>query len=996
MSQLEPGTRIDERYRIVAPLGAGGMGIVYRALDEKLGRQVAVKTVAADRVGDAKARARLVREARSAAALEHPGIAQVYDVGEMEDGGAYLVMELVRGHSLRTLMSTGEIARPQILKVISEVAAALDHAHGQGVIHRDIKPDNVMVRDDGRAVLLDFGLAKELGPAAAHTVRPDTPTEEVEHLTKEGAVIGTLSYLAPEQARGRDVGPKSDLFALATTAYEALTGRLPWDGRNAAAVLAQILVDDAPPPSSLESSLPVAVDRVFARALAKEPGERYDNASDLARALTDAVDARASVSDVQVASPRPSDDAPVGGGPSSDGARGLALAGLLAGLLVAGGLVASLLWPHDTPVNPDPAPAGLGPDAVIGCPIFEASGVEEPSAWLGAMGADLACSRLTLRLGGDAARTRVPAELLELPAVANDDFPVDPFVAPGAREATLRAAGELDAILDGSVTRDEDGWMSVELTLRRREGPPLARGTGRSEALYVAVHTALDALLAEGALEARERLDPEVAPWLGTESARVAALFADLGDASLTGVGMESTCHELIVLGDALGPLRGEVGRTCRRWGIAEARDIEPPALDRSSAASLALTAPEHAEELPESETRAIADELATARRNERHPLARATIAKGEIQLWEQLGEMDRARDLLLTAAADMPRDWFLRVHLVRALLRTPGAYAATRALAAWHPGSPEAWRTLALPFRRDTERALPFMRRAYESGGALPLYGMYLADGLLVLGRREEVRAIAARYATGGPRTRLAGEYLRARVEISEVRFGRAFDRLEAALIELPIFGELIDGDDLALTWLLDLSEVLGREREAADPLVDRFVLSEPHRLLVDQPHYELPVIDLCMHASPDRARACFASLRQLRDGRAARAGQILGADALLSGAERWVEGDAAGAVEAWRPLVQSASAFVPVEAFEREGEVAAVERLERSHLRHIGFAGAHPVHVREARRAARAGDTARARELAQRVVQSWGTADVSVPAVAEMRALLARLPSE
>ena len=334
---LEPGSRVGDRYRVLAPLGAGGMGVVYRANDEKLGRQVALKTLPPERVGDAKARARLQREARSAAALEHPGIAQVYDVGETDDGGAFLVMELVRGRSLRELMRTGALDREETLEVIAQIAAALDHAHRSGVIHRDIKPDNVMVRDDGRAVLLDFGLAKDLGPAVAHTLDPNTPTEEAdEHITKEGTLLGTLSYLAPEQARGRDVGPRSDQFALAATAYEALAGRLPWIGDNAAAVLAQILVDDAPPPSSFESTLPVSVDEVFEKALAKDAEDRFESASAFAAALRQAF---ARTDDAPDAPAPPAKEPP---GTSSRW-LGWAMAG---GLLVAIGLAASLLWPE--------------------------------------------------------------------------------------------------------------------------------------------------------------------------------------------------------------------------------------------------------------------------------------------------------------------------------------------------------------------------------------------------------------------------------------------------------------------------------------------------------------------------------------------------------------------------------------------------------------------------------------------------------------------------
>ncbi|MCZ7684902.1 MAG: serine/threonine protein kinase [Sandaracinaceae bacterium] len=203
-SELEPGTRIDGRYRIVGPLGEGGMGVVYRARDERLGRQVALKTLPAARVGDAQARARLVREARAAAALEHPGIAQVYDVGETEDGGAYLVMELVRGTSLRRAMAA--LSRDRILELLEQIAHALDHAHANGVIHRDIKPDNVMVRDDGRAVLLDFGLAKDVGVGTAETIAPDTPTVDADFATKEGCSSAPSPTSRPSRRGARTWG----------------------------------------------------------------------------------------------------------------------------------------------------------------------------------------------------------------------------------------------------------------------------------------------------------------------------------------------------------------------------------------------------------------------------------------------------------------------------------------------------------------------------------------------------------------------------------------------------------------------------------------------------------------------------------------------------------------------------------------------------------------------------------------------------------------------
>ena len=975
-SELEPGTRIDGRYRIVGPLGKGGMGVVYRAKDERLGRHVAIKMLPPERVGDERARARLVREARAAAALEHPGIAAVYDVGEMENGGAYLVMELVRGQSLRALMQTGALAKDELLRVFGELAAALDHAHSQGVVHRDIKPDNAMVRDDGRAALLDFGLAKDVGMASADTIAPDTPAEDA-FATREGMLIGTLSYLAPEQARGQDVGPKSDQFALATTAYEAFVGRLPWDGSNTAAVLAQILVDDAPPPSSLDAALTPAIDAVFARALAKEPEARFESASAFVRALRDAFDA-----------PQPA--APLlGERPPAAPARS-GLPRIVATLLVGIGAAAlmSLYWAHE---EEDPiAPSGLADDVVIGCPVVEAGGSRP---WLGAMVGDLACRRMAWHLGGDPARVRTPAELLDLPRVASESFPPDPFAESAARDRTLAAARELGAFIDGSVELGADE-MRVTLRLHGASGETLATAEGRGAALYVATGEAIDALVRTEGFPRREQIDAALVPWVGMERTETAILYDELGEAALTGVGVEERCRALFARMDEAALIGGEIRRLCTRWEVRGAADVQPPALDESTPARLAFTAVEHASELPDERVRAFATQLAEAREGESRPFARATLAKSEILLWQRLEETERARDLLLIAAPDLPTDWFLRVHFVRLMMRSSGAAAATRALAAWRPGSPEAWRTLALPMRGDPERSLPLFRRAYESGGTLPLHGIYLAEALLRADQREEARAIAARYATGGPRVRLAGEYLRARVEISESRFGRAHERLGAALAELARFGRLVDGDVETMVWHLDLARVLGKESEAADSLVSRFVLADPHRLAIEQPHYEQPAIVLCMSASPALRAPCLARLRALRDERGAQAGGVESAELLLRGAERYAEGDMRGATDAWRPLVAQRSLSVRSEAFAAVGEDALVERIERSQLAQDGFAGARLAHARAAQRALAAGDAARARELAEQVVRAWGTADVPVPAVEEMRTLLDGLP--
>ncbi|MFO0547068.1 MAG: protein kinase [Polyangiaceae bacterium] len=261
-----------ERYVVSRLLGQGGMGAVYEAHDTKLEREVALKVVLAAASNDA--RRRLEAEAKAVAALEHPGIVTLHDVLEHGDL-LVLVLELVRGRSLRDMLEAGPLERATVVRAITGVGEALEAAHRRGFVHRDVKPDNVIMRSDGRTVLLDFGIAK--APALA---LPISPT-----VTADGTLVGTPAYLAPEQIRHEPVSAATDQFALAVTAYELATGRLPWNDASLPAIIASIVTDE---PRSLR--LPpreedAAIDAVFARALSKDPAERYASVSDFVSAL---------------------------------------------------------------------------------------------------------------------------------------------------------------------------------------------------------------------------------------------------------------------------------------------------------------------------------------------------------------------------------------------------------------------------------------------------------------------------------------------------------------------------------------------------------------------------------------------------------------------------------------------------------------------------------------------------------------------------------------
>jgi serine/threonine-protein kinase len=274
---LKPGDRID-RYTIEEPLGEGGMGRVFRAHDERLDRRVALKVLVRDE--DDSARARLLREARAAAKLDHPNVAVVYDVGEF-DGTPYIAMELVAGRSMRGLVGDPTVSAAERVRCMVEVARALGAAHDAGLVHRDVKPENVIVRPDGRVKVLDFGIAR----LSRVSTDPSAPTDGgVPTLTAEGVKVGTPTYMAPEQIRGDRVDGRCDQFAWAVTAYELFAGRAPWSGGDEMAVIASILTEDPSPPPAV-AAMPQSFAAVVRRALAKRPDDRFPTMHLLVQAI---------------------------------------------------------------------------------------------------------------------------------------------------------------------------------------------------------------------------------------------------------------------------------------------------------------------------------------------------------------------------------------------------------------------------------------------------------------------------------------------------------------------------------------------------------------------------------------------------------------------------------------------------------------------------------------------------------------------------------------
>ncbi|HEY4118537.1 MAG TPA: protein kinase [Byssovorax sp.] len=350
--ELARGTNVG-RYRVERLLGRGGMGAVYAAEDVVLGRRVALKVITLGAAVEGsradEAKARLLREARAAASLDHPNVVAIYDVGE-HDGAPFFAMELVAGASLRERM--GEPATvEEKRRWLVDVAEALAAAHDKGIVHRDIKPENVIIKPDGRAKVLDFGIARRPAIAVDPIAQTAAQGDGLGTITAAGAIIGTPLYMSPEQLHGGEIDGRSDQFSWAVVAYEVFAGHPPWEGRDAVALIANVLAKDAPP---LGDAAPTTVARVVERALAKSPAARFGSMRDLLGGL----DPAENVPPLEVTSRR---------------RRGL-IAGASVALLVA----AAVLVARFAATSSHPAPPPLGASSAASASVSPSTPADGP------------------------------------------------------------------------------------------------------------------------------------------------------------------------------------------------------------------------------------------------------------------------------------------------------------------------------------------------------------------------------------------------------------------------------------------------------------------------------------------------------------------------------------------------------------------------------------------------------------------------------------------
>ena len=274
---LDAGSRLGP-YEITSRLGAGGMGEVYQALDTRLDRSVAIKVLPSELAHNDQLQQRFEREAKTISQLNHPNICTLYDVGH-ENGVAYLVMELLDGETLADRIARGPLPLADVVRYGSQIAQGLSRAHRAGIVHRDLKPGNIMITKSG-AKLLDFGLAK----SAVIEINPEGATQQ-KPLTREGTILGTFQYMAPEQLEGTEADARTDIFAFGAVLYEMVTGKRAFAGKTKTSLIAAIVGGEPPPITALQPLAPTSLEHVITKCLEKDPDDRWQSAHDVGEEL---------------------------------------------------------------------------------------------------------------------------------------------------------------------------------------------------------------------------------------------------------------------------------------------------------------------------------------------------------------------------------------------------------------------------------------------------------------------------------------------------------------------------------------------------------------------------------------------------------------------------------------------------------------------------------------------------------------------------------------
>jgi hypothetical protein len=622
---------------------------------------------------------------------------------------------------------------------------------------------------------------------------------------------------------------------------------------------------------------------------------------------------------------------------------------------------------------------------VLACPVLEASGADAPAGWLGAAAASLACDRAAILLGGRIERTLAPAELLRIPPHPAESSPEDPYGEPDARRRSLREArSRAQAVLDGSVRAASEGF-AVTLVLKTPEGRELGRGAATRPLLHHAAGEALRELVSAEALPKAPRIDEAVARWLFVEDVDTALLFLNANEIQGE-VTLATACQRLL-------PKRSMLAETAAQILDLRCKDVPDwparpaPSLRRSSPGALAWSVLDMASRNPKAGLEQVSRELGSLRARERSLLGRAVLAVAEAAASHQPGDPERSRAAALVAVQLAPRMTLAWNTLAAHYTGSP--VEIMRSYSAWHPrvGVSLPFGPLLLRLRYGSRFYL--LRGAVDPDAGL-LYGMALIDA----NRLEEARAIAARHAGSMQAFQDVRQYLLVRIETSEVRFGQAFDR--ARRLSLQPYRRGSGARQYGFWIAISLSEILGRARELADEWTLRALLGrkEPP---VQGDAFELPLLVLCARASPSIANRCFDRMEAARKAHPESAWWPA-SQVYLEGARLRARGDVRGAVRAWRRLLNTVGmgllATLPADDFEAAGEPELAARIDAERMSRPYFNGISPAHPGAARRAFRRRDYRKARELAALVIDKWSAADVPVPAVAEMRALLRQIP--